>query len=134
VWGIPSAILLTGGVLWRDWHALARRGVEGTATIQACEWETTGNVKYGRPSSGYYSCTYTYRTAPVGPAHSGFFQSPRERRPGDAEPIRYLREAPGTSAAAETLRHSSLTAGGMVVVGLALLAWVARATLKRRAT
>lgn len=134
VWAIPSAILLTGLVLWRDWHALARGGVDGTATIESCEWKTSGNVKHGRPAAGYYSCSYSYRTAAGGPAYSGFFQSPRERRPGDAEPIRYLREAPGTSAAAETLRHPSVSAGGMVAAGLALLAWLARRTLKRGST
>jgi hypothetical protein len=133
-WGIPMALLLTGVVLWRDWHALALRGVDGTATIEGCEWRTTGNVKYGRPSSGYYSCRYSYRTSPAGPAHSGSFQSSRERRAGEAEPIRYLRDAPGTSAAAETLRHPSVTAGGMIALGLALLAWGARRTLKRRPT
>ncbi len=135
VWGIPSVILVTGVVLWRDWHALAQRGVEGVGTIRACERETVGSIKYGRPSSGYYSCTYSYRTTPAGPDHSGRFQSQRERRPGEAEPIRYLADEPGTSAAAETLRHPSVTAGGMIAVGLALLAWVGRGTLrKRRAT
>lgn len=133
LWGIPSAILLTGIVLWNDWHALARRGADGTGLVQRCEWKTSGGTKrLQTPSSGYYSCTYTYRTSPEGPVHEGYFQSQRERGTGDAVAIRFLPDRPGTSAAAENLEHPGIAPGGMIAVGLALLAWTARGMRKKR--
>jgi hypothetical protein len=132
LWGVPGAMLLTGIVLWHDWHALARGGVEGTGLVQRCEWEATGSVKYRRTRSGYFSCDYSYRTSPAGPVYQGYFQSPHERRPGDAIPIRFLRERPQTSAAAETLANPTITAGAMIAVGAGLLVWVARGRRQSR--
>lgn len=126
LWGVPSLLLLTGLVLWRDWHALARGGDEATALVQRCEWKRVGGTKHNTPTSGYYSCDYTYRTTPDGPVFQGYFQSPHERRPGDALPIRFLRDAPATSAPTETLAHPSIAPGGMIAVALALFAWTAR--------
>lgn len=131
LWGIPSAIVLTGIVLWHDWHALARRGTEGTGLVESCVWKTSGGIK-SRSTSGFFSCDYKYRSSPVSPVYEGHFQSQRERRAGDPVAIRFLPDRPGTSAAVETLEHPTITSGGMIAVGLALLAWIARGTLKKR--
>jgi hypothetical protein len=125
LWGVPSTILVTGIVVWRDWHALARGGIEGTGLVQACMWERAGGIKT-KTRAGYFSCDYTYRTSADGPVYEGHFQSQQQRRAGDTVPIRFLRGRPETSAAAETLQHPSITAGGMIAGAVALLAWIAR--------
>ncbi len=132
IWAVPAAILLTGVGLWLNWHALARGGVDATGVIQECALKRSGGIKI-RSGTSFYACTYTYRTTPDGPPHSGYLQTQRERRPGDEEAIRFLADRAEVSAATETLRHWPVTAGGLVAVGLALLVWVVRVSLKTRA-
>jgi hypothetical protein len=133
LWGVGLALLLTGIVLWRSWHALARGGQGGTGQITHCEWESVGGGKRHSNSSGYYSCTYTYRTVPDGTLYGGYFQSPRQWEDGQPIPILYLPDRPEISAATENVRHPSIAPGAMIALGGGWMGWLAWQAWKRRA-
>jgi uncharacterized protein DUF3592 len=126
MWLLAAAMFVTGFVLWRDWHALAREGVDHQAVIERCRWESLHRQKYligSRSGSGYYSCHYSYSVSEADRVYSGYFQSPHEWKPGEMIAIRYRRDAPGTSATALNLRHPSVTPGALMALPLLYAAW-----------
>lgn len=125
LWGLGLAGLLMGIVLWRNWHALADRGVEATGQIVRCEWQTMGGLKHRSGSAGYYSCTYAYRTVPDGPVHDGYFQSTGHFEDGQLIPIRYLPDRPEASAVAKDVEHPSIAPGAMIALGGGFMGWLA---------
>lgn len=133
LWGLGLAGLLTGLVLWHDWHALAQRGIDATGQVARCEWRRAGGVKHGSSTSGYYSCTYTYRTVADGVVHDGYFQSAAPFEDGQPIPIRYLPDRPETSAVAKDVQHPSVAPGAMIALGGGALAWLAWRAWTQRA-
>jgi uncharacterized protein DUF3592 len=133
IWLLAAAMFVTGLVLWRDWHALAREGVDHQAVIERCEWESMHRQKLmiGR-GSGYYSCHYVYRGAPSGPAYAGYFQSQREWKTGEAIAIRYRRDRPDVSATVGNLAHPSVVPGALMALPLLYAAWELRGPVARR--
>ena len=137
LWLLPSAMFVAGALMWRDWHALAREGVDHQARIERCQWEGMHRQKYligSRSGSGYYSCHYAYRVAETGPAYTGYFQSPRELKTGETIAIRYRRDEPGTSATATNLRHPSVVPGALMALPLLYAGWELRGRLRRPRT
>jgi hypothetical protein len=133
LWGLGLAGLVTGLVMWRNWHALAARGTGATAVVEHCEWERSGRTKgLGSGGTGYHSCTYTYRTRPDGPLHQGYFQSAQGFADGQAIPIRFLADEPQVSATAHDLDHPSVAPGAFVVLGGGWLGWLTWQARKRR--
>ena len=132
VWMLAAAMFLTGAVLWRDWHALAREGVDHEARVEDCEWRSMHRQRLLTVSrgDGYYSCHYSYRLGP-GPGYSGYFQSPRERKAGEPIAIRYRRERPSASATVTDLAHPSVAPGAFMALPLLYAGWQAREQLRR---
>lgn len=128
IFGLGFAFLLTGAVTWRNRHALSERGVELSGRVDGCKWKSM----FRSGGSGYHSCTYAYRLAPDGPVYDGYFQSGRRWDAGQPIPIRYLADSPTTSATAGDLEHPSLTAGAMMVAGVAWLGWFGWQARRRR--
>lgn len=133
IWMLAAAMFLTGAVLWRDWHALARKGMDHEARVEDCEWRSMHREKVlsGSRGSGYYSCHYSYRVGGSGPAYSGYFQSPRERQAGEPIAIRYRRDRPAASATVTDLAHPSVAPGAFMALPLLYAGWQARGRLRR---
>jgi len=134
LWVLPAAMFVTGAVMWRDWHALARDGVDHRARVERCRWESTSAQKrlvHGR-GSGYFSCDYLYRIQESGPGYSGHFQDSREWTSGEPIAIRYLRDRPAASAAVKDLAHPALAPGALMVLPLLYAAWRGRAAYRAR--
>ena len=133
IWVLAAAMFVTGVILWRDWHSLARGGVDLEARITACTFESTHRSKLmvGGSGTGYYSCHYAYRPDPRGPEHSGYFQSQRELKAGDPLAIRYLPDAPSVSAALVNAQHPSVAPVAMMLLPLVYAGWVFRERVRR---
>lgn len=130
VWLLAAAMFVTGLVLWRDWNALAREGVDHEARVKGCEWESM-NGKRLSGSSGFYSCDYLYTVDGSGPEYSGHFQSPRDWKAGAPIAIRYQRDRPSASATIKDLEHPSLAPGALMLLPLVYAGWQLRAPLRR---
>jgi hypothetical protein len=117
-WGLALAMFITGVVMWRDWHSLAREGVALDATVEDCTWKTmharTGST--GGSSSGYFSCHYTYPDPGTGSTHRGYFQSAQKRARGDVLRIRYRADQPRVSASEKDLAHPSILPGALIAL------------------
>ncbi len=132
VWLLAAAMFVTGLVIWRDWHALAREGVYHEARVKTCTWEVTLSGKRpGRSSSGFFSCDYLYSVEGSGPEYSGHFQSPREWKAGEPIAIRYRRDQPSASATLNDLEHPSLAPGALILLPLVYAGWEFRGPLRR---
>ena len=135
IWLLAAAMLVTGIVLWRDWHALAREGIDHQARVERCEWKSMHASKrllsVGR-GSGFYSCHYVYRVESSVPSYFGNFQSPREWQMGEEIGIRYRSDRPSTSAPVKELEHPSVAPGAMILLPLLYAAWQVRAARRRR--
>ena len=134
LWLLPAALFVTGALMWRDWHALAREGVDHQARVERCRWESTSTRKrlvHSR-GSGYFSCDYLYRLGDGGPGYSGHFQDSREWTTGEAIAIRYRRDRPGASAAVKDLAHPALAPGAMMALPLLYAGWRGRAFYRAR--
>jgi len=135
IWLLAAAMFVTGVVMWRDWHALAREGIDHDARVEACEWKSMHAPKrllsVGR-GSGFYSCDYLYRVEGSVPAYSGHFQSPRQWQTGEAIAIRYRADRPSTSATVKDLEHPSVAPGALIVLPLVYAGWQLRGRLRRR--
>lgn len=136
IWLLATAMFVTGVVLWRDWHALAREGIDHEARVERCEWKSMHAPKrllsLGR-GSGFYSCDYVYRAPGSGPAYSGHFQSPRRWQTGEEIGIRYRPDRPSTSATVKDLEHPSVAPGALILLPLLYAGWQLRAARRRRA-
>jgi hypothetical protein len=134
IWLLAAAMLVTGVVLWRDWHALAREGIDHQARVERCEWKSMQASKrllsVGR-GSGFYSCDYVYRVQASGPAYSGHFQSPRQWHPGEVIGIRYRSDRPSTSATVKDLAHPSVAPGALILLPLLHAGWQFRGPLRQ---
>jgi hypothetical protein len=121
LWGLALAMFVTGLVMWRDWHALARGGVSHDALVERCEWESMAHkgLRASRGSSGYWSCHYRYRPDAAGPEFRGYFQSPREWKPGEPVAIRYLAERKDASATEANLEHPKVLPGALIALPVA---------------
>ena len=133
IWVLAAAMFVTGAILWRDWHSLARGGVNLEARITACTFESTHRSKLmvGGSGTGYYSCHYAYRPDPSGPEQSGYFQSQGELKAGEPLAIRYLPDAPSVSAALVNTEHPSVAPAAMMLLPLVYAGWVFRERLRR---
>ena len=134
LWLLPAAMFATGLVMWRDWHALAREGVDHHARVERCRWESLFAQKRLGSSrgSGYYSCDYLYRVEEPGPAYSGHFQSSREWKSGETIAIRYLRDRPSASATLADLAHPGVAPGGLMALPLLYAGWRGGAAYRAR--
>ena len=134
IWLLAAAMFATGVVLWRDWRALAREGIDHQARVERCEWKSMHSPKrmlsIGR-GSGFYSCDYVYRVGASGPAYSGHFQSPREWQTGEEIGIRYRSDRPSTSATVKDLQHPSVAPGALILLPLLYAGWQCRGPLRR---
>ena len=134
IWVLGAAMFVTGAILWRDWHALARGGVDLEARIAACTFESTNRSKLmmGGSGNGYYSCHYAYRPDPSGPgADAGYFQSQGELRAGYLLAIRYRPDAPSVSAALVNTQHPSVAPVAMMLIPLVYAGWMSRDRVRR---
>ena len=133
IWLLAAAMFVTGVVLWRDWHALAREGIDHQARVEHCEWKSMNASKrllsISR-GSGFYSCDYAYRVQASGPAYSGHFQSPRLWQTGEEIGIRYRSDRPSTSATLKDLEHPSVAPGAMILLPLLYAGWQFRGPLR----
>jgi hypothetical protein len=134
LWLLPAAMFVTGVVMWRDWHALAREGVDHEARVERCRWESLFAQKRLSSSrgSGYYSCDYLYRVGEGGPTYSGHFQGSRQWKSGEAIAIRYRRDRPWTSAALADLAHPAVVPGSLMALPLLYIGWRGRAAYRAR--
>lgn len=136
IWLLAAAMFVTGVVLWRDWHALAREGIDHQARVERCEWKSMDAPKRMLSisrGSGFYSCDYVYRVGASGPAYSGHFQSPRQWQTGEEIGIRYRSHRPSTSATVKDLQHPSVAPGALILLPLLYAGWQVRAARRRRA-
>ena len=132
VWLFAALMFVTGLVMWRDWHALAREGVEHEARVTSCLFKSMHTSKHVYVSSGgYYSCDYQYTLAGWGAAYSGHFQSPRDWKAGDPIAIRYRRDQPSASATLDNLKHPSVAPSVLILLPLVYAGWEFRAPLRR---
>jgi hypothetical protein len=53
IWILAAAMFVTGAVLWRDWHSLAREGVDQEARIDDCEWRSMRDGRRADHCGGY---------------------------------------------------------------------------------
>ena len=133
VWLLAAAMFVTGLVLWQDWHALAREGVDHEARVTNCVFQSTHTSKYfvSSSSGGYYSRDYQYTLDGSAAAHSGYFQSSREWKAGEPIAIRYRGDRPSASATVDNLKHPSLLPGALILLPLVYAGWEFRAPLRR---
>ncbi len=132
VWLFAAAMFVTGLVLWHDWHALAREGIDHEACVTGCVFKSMHSSKhFVSSSSGYYSCDYQYTVDGAGAAHSGYFQSSREWKAGEPIAIRYRGDRPSASATLDNLKHPSVLPGALMLLPLVYAGWQFRAPLRR---
>ena len=134
LWLLPAAMFVTGAVMWRDWHALAREGVDHKARVERCRWESTSTQRrlvHSR-GSGYFSCDYLYRLEEGALAYAGHFQDSREWKSGEAIAIRYRRDRPAASAALKDLAHPAVAPGALMALPLLYAGWRGRAAYRAR--
>ena len=132
VWLFAAVMFVTGLVMWRDWHALAREGVGHEARVTSCVFKSMHTSKHVYvSSSGYYSCDYQYTLAGSDAAYSGYFQSPRDWKAGESIAIRYRRDQPSASATLDNLKHPSVVPGALMLLPLVYAGWEFRAPLRR---
>jgi hypothetical protein len=133
LYGAGAAFALTGAVMFVQWRALAHHGVRREARVESCVHRAPGLTKGGfaRPGPGYYACTYRYQPGDRGPAYDGYFQAQRSFAPGQSVAIRYLPEAPQTSATVRDLAHP-VVPGALSALGLGWLGFLAWRSLRAR--
>jgi hypothetical protein len=132
VWLFAAVMFLTGFVMWRDWHALAKDGVDHEARVTSCVFESMHTSKrVYTSSSGYYSCNYQYTLSGSDTAYSGYFQSPRDWKAGEPTAIRYRRDQPSASATLDNLKNPSVTPAALMLLPLLYAGWQFRAPLRR---
>lgn len=133
VWLFAAAMFVTGAVMWRDWHVLAKQGVDHQAHLTSCVFKNmhTSRKSLTSGSSGYYSCDYQYTLPGSNVSYPGYFQSPRDWKPGEAIAIRYRRDQPSASATLDNLKNPSVTPAALMLLPLLYAGWELRAPLRR---
>jgi hypothetical protein len=132
LWVLAAAMFVTGLVLWRDWHRLAREGVDHQAQVEECTFETMSYKRNMGRRRGYYSCHYRYQPAGSTGEHRGYFQSPGEWKPGEAVAIRHGRDDVSVSATVQDLEHPGIAPGAMIALPLLFAGGQAWHRVRRR--